>query len=107
QVRDVVDRLRATDTRERRNQCPGAPPGPRVDLGLGEWVPGRDVLPSFEKPRPKRSPVAPARDDEDVDHKRLFLPARIVQVVLGLRALEQPTKQSASTCGVPFIASAT
>src|SRR5262249_9554944 len=59
QVRDLVDRLRVTDKRERRNQGTGAYPGHRVELGLGEWVLGRDVLPSFEKPHPKRSPVAP------------------------------------------------
>src|SRR5215831_21205037 len=104
QVRDLADRLRVTDKRERRNQCTGAHPGHGVELGLGEWVLTRDLLPPFEKSRPKCSPVAPTRYDQDVDHRRLFLPARIVQVVLGLRALEQLTKQSASTCGVPLIA---
>src|SRR5262249_19888934 len=96
QVCDLVDRLRVTQKREWRNQCTRAHSGHRVELGLGEWVLGRDVLPPLEKPRPKRSPVAPTRHDQDVDHRWLFLPARIVQVVLGLRALEQPTNQSAS-----------
>src|SRR5215467_5599938 len=61
QLRDLADRLRVTDKRERRNQCTGAHPGHRVELGLGEWVLTRDLLHPLRNPAPN-APQSPPPD---------------------------------------------
>src|SRR5215831_18283674 len=58
QVRDLVDRLRVTDKRERRNQCTRAHPGHCVELGLGEWGSAGTFCHPLRNPAPNapRSP---------------------------------------------------
>ncbi len=98
---DLVDRRLVAQKCERRDQGAGAHPGHNVELGLGEWVLGRHLVPTFEKPRPERSPVPSARDDQDVEHRRFLLCARGVPVVLGLGAFEQPDEHSAVRGRIP------
>ena len=67
EVHDLVDRALVARERERGDQRADTHSGHNVELRLGQRVFGVDLLPPVEKFRPDGSPVAPARDDQDVD----------------------------------------
>ena len=99
---NLVDRRLVAQECEWRDEGAGAHPGHNVELGHGQWVLGRHLVPPFEKPRPKGAPVPSARDDQDVEHQRFLLCARGVLVVLGLDAFEQPDEHFAVRGRIPF-----
>ena len=103
EVDDLVGRLFVAQESERGDQCPRAHSGHGIEFGLGQRVLGGNLPPPLEKPRPEGSPIAPARYDQDVDHRRR-LPCCGAPVVLDLGAFKQPAEQLARCCYGLFVA---